>query len=180
MAKSNLYPSRITALISTSLLALLFLLSISTSNVLAAPTKSGHYTDNGDGTITDSKTGLMWVQMDSYLHSGHWLDWNQIHDYIQQLNDEAFAQHSDWRLPTTDELKSLYDPEKENGSQAGREMKIHTDPIFKKDGGGSLWSGQENGYYNAFGVVFNSGEVFNSNKNSRSRKSTRAVRINTN
>ncbi len=180
MAESALSPSRAKTLLLGSLIVLSLSLSIFTANVFAISVESGHFTDNGDGTITDSKTGLMWVKKDSYLHSGHWLSWHDIHDYIRQLNDEGFAQYNDWRLPTTDELKSLYEPEKINGSQAGREMKIHTDPVFEKDGGGSLWSGEENGHYNAFGVIFNSGEVFNSNKKSRSRKATRAVRINTN
>ena len=30
------------------------------------------FKDNGDKTITDTKTGLMWMKEDSYLHSGHW------------------------------------------------------------------------------------------------------------
>ena len=33
------------------------------------------FKDNGDKTITDSKTGLMWMKEDSYLHSGHWVNW---------------------------------------------------------------------------------------------------------
>ena len=44
------------------------------------------YTDNGDGTISDSKTGLMWMKNDSYLHSGHWLNWHEAKDYVEELN----------------------------------------------------------------------------------------------
>ena len=55
-------------------------------------------------------------------------------------------------------------------------MKIHTDLLFGKKGSGSLWSADENGMYNAFGVEFNTGNVFSVNKKSRSRKATRAVR----
>ena len=55
-------------------------------------------------------------------------------------------------------------------------MKIHTDPLFGKNGSGSLVSADENGMYNAFGVEFNTGNVFSVNKKSRSRKATRAVR----
>ena len=163
-------------------LALFILLGVLSSSVFAIPMESSdkRFLDNDDGTISDSKTGLMWMKKDSYLHSGHWLNWHEIHDYVRQLNDERFAQYSDWQLPTTEELKSLYEPQKTNSSQLGSEMKIHMDPIFEKNGSGSLWSGEENGRYNAFGVVFNTSSVFNSNKKSRSRKATRAVRINTN
>ncbi|MBT5027513.1 MAG: DUF1566 domain-containing protein [Nitrospinaceae bacterium] len=178
MEKLTSNQPKVTGLLFGALNTLLLLFCILTSNAVAV--ESGHYLDNEDGTITDKNTGLMWLQKDSYLHTGHWISWKDTHEYILQLNNEAFAQHSDWRMPTTDELKSLYEPEKTNGSQAGSEMKIHTDPIFGKDGGGSLWSGEQNGHYNAFGVVFNSGEVFNGNKKSRSRKATRAVRNHTN
>ena len=182
MAKSILYPSKTVDLISAFLITLFLLLGILSSSVYAIPVESGdnRYLDNDDGTITDTKTGLMWMKKDSYLHSGHWLNWHEVHDYVRQLNDEGFAQHSDWQLPTREELKTLYESEKTNSSQVGSEMKIHTDPIFEKNGTGSLWSGEANGRYNAFGVVFNTGAVFNSNKKSRSRKATRAVRININ
>ena len=182
MAKSILYPSKTVDLISAFLITLFLLLGILSSSVYAIPVESGdnRYLDNDDGSITDTKTGLMWMKKDSYLHSGHWLNWHEVHDYVRQLNDEGFAQHSDWQLPTREELKTLYESEKINSSQVGSEMKIHTDPIFEKNGTGSLWSGEENGRYNAFGVVFNTGAIFNSNKKSLSRKATRAVRTNTN
>ncbi|MBN4079895.1 DUF1566 domain-containing protein [bacterium AH-315-C08] len=135
------------------------------------------YTDNGDGTISDSKTGLMWMKNDSYLHSGHWLNWYEAKNYVKELNEVGFANYFDWRLPTKEELRSLFESSKTNGSQVGRGMKIHTDPLFGKNGGGSLWSADENGRHNAFGIVFNTGDTFNGNKKSRSRKATRAVRI---
>ena len=177
-----LYSFKVISLKTVTLVALIILLGTLSSGVYALPLESDdkRYMDNGDGTITDTKTNLMWMKKDSYLHSGHWLSWSEVHKYVRQLNNEKFAQYIDWQLPTTKELKTLYEPEKVNSSQAGKEMKIHADPIFGKNGSGSLWSGEENGRYNAFGVVFNTGAIFNSNKKSRSRKATRAVRINKN
>ena len=179
---TTFYSFKTSGLKSVALVALILLLGVLSSGVYALPLESAdkRYIDNGDGTITDTKTNLMWIKKDSYLHSGHWLSWSEVHKYVQQLNNEAFAQYIDWQLPTIKDLKTLYEPDKINSSQAGKEMKIHADPIFEKNGSGSLWSGEENGRYNAFGVVFNTGSVFNSNKKSRSRKATRAVRINTN
>jgi len=134
------------------------------------------FIDNGDETITDTKTNLMWMKQDSYLRSGHWLHWFESIKYVKKLNDEKFASYMDWDLPSVDELKSLYEPEKFNSSQIGREMKIHIDPIFAKNGSGGHWSGEKNGVHNAFGLIYNNGSVFSHPKKSRARKAVRAVR----
>ena len=158
-----------------------FYLSFSTNDFQihaeSKPSSNKRFIDNKDGTISDSKTGLMWVKNDSFLHSGHWINWSEAKAYIKGLNETGYANYFDWKLPTTRELKTLYDAEKINSSQVGREMKIHIDPLFGKNGSGSLWSTNENGRHNAFGVVFNTGDVFSANKYSRSRKATRGVRI---
>jgi len=155
---------------------LIWLSSIDSKIVESDSLESQRYIDNMDGTITDSKTGLMWMKNDSYLHSGHWLNWYEAKAFIKKLNEKGFANYFDWQYPATRELKTLFDADKLNSAQVGREMKIHTDPLFGKRGSGSLWSSDENGIYNAFGVVFNTGDVFSANKKSRSRKATRAVR----
>ncbi len=134
------------------------------------------FLDNGDGTITDTQTSLMWMKQDAYQHTGHWLNWMEAFKYVEELNAQGFAKYRDWYIPTKKELQTLFDANKNNGSQVGREMKIHMDPIFAKDGSGSHWAVETNGRRNAFGVVFNHGESFSAFKKSRSRKSVRAVR----
>ncbi len=62
------------------------------------------FIDNGDGTITDTKTNLMWMKQDSYLRSGHWLHWFESIEYVKKLNEEQFADYLDWDLPSVDEL----------------------------------------------------------------------------
>ena len=158
-----------------------FFLTFSTNDIQihaeSKPSSNKRFIDNKDGTISDSKTGLMWIKNDSFLHSGHWINWPEAKAYVKNLNKKGYANYFDWELPTTRELKTLYDAKKINSSQVGREMKIHIDPLFGKNGSGSLWSTDENGRHNAFGVVFNTGDVFSANKYSRSRKATRGVRI---
>jgi hypothetical protein len=134
------------------------------------------FIDNGDETITDTKTNLMWMKQDSYLRSGHWLHWFESIKYVKNLNEEQFANYMDWDLPSIEELKSLYEPEKLNSSQIGREMKIYIDPIFAKKGSGGHWSGEKNGVHSAFGLIYNNGSVFSHPKKSRARKAVRAVR----
>lgn len=69
------------------------------------------YKDNGDGTVTDTKTGLMWKKCTEGL-SGDACDSGTIKKYTwQAAKDHAkgvtFAGYSDWRLPTIKELHTL-------------------------------------------------------------------------
>lgn len=67
------------------------------------------YIDNGDGTITDNATGLMWVQ-DAAGAGGNFgvpLTWQDALDFCWTLD---FGGHADdWRLPNIKELISITD-----------------------------------------------------------------------
>jgi hypothetical protein len=71
------------------------------------------FTDNGDGTVSDQRTGLMWEKMsaDGTIHAGGSYNWNDaIAVKIATLNTTpCFAGHCDWRLPNVIELQSLSD-----------------------------------------------------------------------
>lgn len=135
------------------------------------------FVDNGDGTITDTKTNLMWMKKDSYQQTGHWINWMESFDFIKKVNEEGFADYYDWQMPTLENLKTLHEPHKTNSQQLGREMKIHIDPIFAKEGSGIWWALETNGHFNAFGVEFNSGKRFSAPKKSKARKAVRPVRV---
>jgi len=57
--------------------------------------------DNGDGTVTDTKTELVWQKAEAGL-----MPWKEAIAYCDTL---VLAGHSDWRLPDLSELKSLSD-----------------------------------------------------------------------
>ena len=63
------------------------------------------FADNGDGTITDSATGLMWSQDDS----GSGLDWEAALAWVEAKNNATYLGYSDWRLPNVKELQSIVD-----------------------------------------------------------------------
>ena len=70
------------------------------------------YRDNGDGTITDRKTGLTWEKesADGSIHDGtiHY-GWTAAFGKLATLNAASFAGHTDWRLPNVVEMQSIMD-----------------------------------------------------------------------
>ena len=61
--------------------------------------------DNGDGTVTDNATGLMW----SIDDSGIGMNWQDALAWVQQRNEENYLGYNDWRLPNAKELQSIVD-----------------------------------------------------------------------
>lgn len=60
------------------------------------------FNDNGNGTITDNATGLMWTQNDN----GEGLNWEEALSYAESFE---YAGYTDWRLPNAKELHSIVD-----------------------------------------------------------------------
>ena len=60
------------------------------------------FADNGDGTITDNATGLMWLQDDN----GEGVDWESALAYADGF---SYAGYDDWRVPNVKELQSIVD-----------------------------------------------------------------------
>ena len=82
---------------------------------IPASTPNSQLQDNGDGTITDTKTGLIWKRClegqsgsDCASGSAEAFTWQQALQRAQTVNSSGgFAGFSDWRLPTIKELSSL-------------------------------------------------------------------------
>mgnify|MGYP001814604045 CR=1 FL=1 len=78
--------------------------------VVNKPLLIGQYIDNGDGTVTDTKTGLMWKRCAEGL-SGDNCEEGQVKKYsyndaIKRFKNVDYAGYRDWRLPSIDELKT--------------------------------------------------------------------------
>jgi len=72
------------------------------------PLTGDRFTDNGDGTITDNATGLMWVKDGSGAGCNNG-DSANLAGAITFAEGLTFATHSDWRLPNVKELQSIVD-----------------------------------------------------------------------
>lgn len=84
------------------------------------------FIDNGDGTITDRATGLMWSKDDS----SYCMNWEDALKYVYEMNEQNYLGYNDWRLPNAKELQSIVDytraPDATDPLKAGAAI----DPIF--------------------------------------------------
>lgn len=81
---------------------------------ITATAPDSRYTDNGDGTVTDTTTGLMWKQCpeglsgaDCATGGGVTYTWQGALEQAVTVNSGGFAGQTDWRLPNLKELASL-------------------------------------------------------------------------
>jgi len=77
-------------------------------------TPNSRYTDNGNSTVTDNDTGLMWKQCVEGLAGGDCTTggvtshtWQAALELATTVNSAGFAGYNDWRVPNLTELESL-------------------------------------------------------------------------
>ena len=67
--------------------------------------RDGRFTAYGNGTVLDTKTNLMWAAKDN----GANINWEDAKSYCEKYRGGGYT---DWRMPTQDELRRLYDTSK--------------------------------------------------------------------
>lgn len=80
-------------------------------------------TDNGDGTVTDAASGLMWAQADN----GAAVTWQDALGWAEAMNARAYLGHDDWRVPNIKELQGLVDYTRSPDTTGSAAI----DPIFE-------------------------------------------------
>ena len=93
---------------------------------------SDRFTDLGNGTVTDTKTGLMWAAKDNGIP----INWPDALSYCQNYSGGG---HTDWRMPTLAELESLYDPAAKN------KRGYHVTKLIETSSQ-SLWASETRGF----------------------------------
>jgi len=123
------------------------------------------FRDNGDGTVTDDATNLMWMKADSGSLEGGasgdgTMTWEEALAWAESLE---YAGYDDWRLPNGKELQSIVDytraPDAEDEEKRGPAI----DPVFETSEAQSyFWTGSthvearggEKAAYVCFGQAF--------------------------
>jgi hypothetical protein len=140
--------------------------SYSVRAVRGEPWALADFVDNGNGTVTDTATGLMWQQAES---DEMW--WEEAVTYCEQLE---LAGYDDWRLPNINELQSIVDYNK----VASEEDPAIDTNFFPNLLGNSYWSATTYTRFTdqAWLVDFFTGNYGNFGKHIKGRLLVRAVR----
>ena len=104
------------------------------------------FIDNGDGTITDTTTNLIWCRRDSYADLGISLNWEDAKNYVAKLTTGG----KKWRLPTIEELQEIY-----NDSYISKSFTddvMYYDPILKPEKQYGYWTIGDNHY--CFNIIY--------------------------
>ena len=132
------------------------------------------FIDNGDGTITDLETKLMWKQTDSFQDTSKWVNWYRAMEYLQELGIEKFASYDDWRMPNLEEAETLYD---ENHAIRDMDrMDIFISSAFSPGGGFTTWTSNELPHATAAIFYYRYGHANSNHKEDITKDSVRAVR----
>ena len=101
--------------------------------------RDGSFIAYTNGTVLDTKTNLMWADTDAGTSHDYF---SYAKTYCEQYNRGGFT---DWRMPTLDELESLYDEKKtnKNGYHITKFIDLTTNLIWATQ---NSWGGE--GYFN--------------------------------
>lgn len=94
-----------------------------------------NFTDNGNQTVSDSATGLMW-QKNDYQSSGY-------DNAVSYCENATTASHSDWRLPNVKELQGIVDYSRSPEATGSAAI----DPVFNVTAITNEAGLQDYGYY---------------------------------
>lgn len=138
------------------------------SSVSTASTPSSNFTDNGDGTVTDTTTGLTWMRCSegqtwdqaSGLCAGTaaTYTWQGALQLAQSIDSNGgYAGHSDWRVPNIKELNSIVETQCTDPA-------INTSIFPVTPSSGTYWSSSPYGKIagNAWMTQFSNGIVYDS------------------
>ena len=107
-------------------------------------------------TVIDIESHLMWTHTDSMNDLEKWVNYQESIDYVRNLCEIKLAGFNDWRLPTREEMRTLF-----NDSYSIKdkfEKDIHISDCFSPGGGFSMIAQQVSGRMRTFVLNLRTGE----------------------
>ena len=132
------------ARISIAGLTITFMLYL-TGMVMSGEAQAQRFVDHGNGTVTDTVTGLMWTKDANPFGR---LRWN---DAMSRCSSFSISGIGGWRLPSKDELVALYHA-------------IRGGPPFTGVDSSSYWSNTTSAADRAWYVSMSGGHVYGDDK----------------
>ena len=93
--------------------------SVSSANEIK---RDGRFIAYDNGTVLDTRTGLMWAVKDN----GSDVGWKDAKSYCENYREGGYT---DWRMPTQDELEGLYDAGKTYKADCG--VNVHLTELIR-------------------------------------------------
>ena len=147
---------------------------------VAQTTPTSAFTDNGDGTVTDKFTGLMWKKCveglsgnDCATGTAQTFTWQMALQQVTTINADVSQTYTDWRLPNIKELASIV--ELHCYMPAANQTLFPATPVDIDMNTGYVWSSTPSSIYQpagsagrtlAWGVRFVNGETARVDKSS--------------
>ena len=101
------------------------------------------FTDNNNGTVTDTETDLTWFKKDSRQLTGKWMHLEKSQKLAVEQNNEVAGGFNDWRVPKLEDIKTIFD--KNFSSRDFGNNEIHISDQFEKGGADCCWTDTING-----------------------------------
>ena len=116
----------------------------------------GRFILAGEHTVIDTETRLMWMRTDSMNDMEKWVNYQESVDYVRNLCESKIAGFSDWRLPSREEMGTLFN---ESYSLKDKfKKKIHISDCFSPGGGFSVIAQLVSGRMRIFVLNLRTGE----------------------
>ena len=110
----------------------------------------------GEHTVIDTETRLMWMRTDSMNDMEKWVNYQESVDYVRDLCESKIASFNDWRLPSREEIGTLFN--KSYSLKDKFEKIIHISECFSPGGGFSVIAQQVSGRMRVFVLNLRTGE----------------------
>ena len=116
----------------------------------------GRFISSGEHTVIDTEIRLMWTRTDSMNDMEKWVNYQEGADYTRNLREKKFAGYDNWRLPTREEMGSLYNESYLIKDKFDKD--IHICECFAAGGGFSMIAQQISGRMRTWVLNLRTGE----------------------